>query len=259
MRKIFILALVISVSSACASAQQPADEVHEYTSAATADSAYISGDYATAAAIYEKILSSQGISQELFMNLGNSYFKMDEIAKAILNYERAYMIDPSNADVRFNLELAKSRIVDKEVVVNEFFISAWINRLSTSMNVNQWSILAISMMVLMAIALGIMALGKKTTLKKISFGISIFCFVMAIAGICFAAKQKNNLFNNERAVIMAPSVTVKSTPNENGTDLFIIHDGRTVRIIDSSMKDWVEIRLNDGNEGWVPANALEII
>lgn len=257
MRKILLLTLIISISSVSVYSQS-SDEVR-YVSSEMADSSYISGDYATAAAIYEEILSTQGISQELYMNLGNSYFKMDQIAKAILNYERAYLIDPSNSDVRFNLELARSRIVDKEVSVNEFFIAVWINRLSTSLNVNQWSILAISFIVLMALAIGIFVLSKKTVLKKISFGISIICFVISVLGMCFAARQKNNLTNNETAIIMSPSVTVKSTPNENGTDLFIIHDGRKVRILDSSMKEWVEIRLNDGNEGWIPADVIETI
>ncbi|MCQ2074448.1 MAG: tetratricopeptide repeat protein [Bacteroidaceae bacterium] len=257
MRKILLLTLIISISSVSVYSQS-SDEVR-YVSSEMADSSYISGDYATAAAIYEEILSTQGISQELYMNLGNAYFKMDQIAKAILNYERAYLIDPSNSDVQFNLELARSRIVDKEVSVNEFFITVWINRLSTSLNVNQWSILAISFIVLMALAIGIFVLSNKTALKKVSFGISIISLVISVLGMCFAARQKNNLTNNGTAIIMSPSVTVKSTPNENGTDLFIIHDGRKVKVLDSSMKEWVEIRLNDGNEGWIPVDALEII
>ena len=261
MRKIFLLTLIISISSVSGYSQSADDEVEvrNYVSFEMADSSYISGDYATAAAIYEEILSTQGISQELYMNLGNAYFKMDQIAKAILNYERAYLIDPSNSDVQFNLELARSRIVDKEVSVNEFFITVWINRLSTSLNVNQWSILAISFIVLMALAIGIFVLSNKTALKKVSFGISIISLVISVLGMCFAARQKNNLTNNGTAIIMSPSVTVKSTPNENGTDLFIIHDGRKVKVLDSSMKEWVEIRLNDGNEGWIPVDALEII
>lgn len=260
MRKIFLLTLIISISSVSGYSQSADEvEVRNYVSFEMADSSYISGDYATAAAIYEEILYTQGISQELYMNLGNAYFKMDQIAKAILNYERAYLIDPSNSDVQFNLELARSRIVDKEVSVNEFFITVWINRLSTSLNVNQWSILAISFIVLMALAIGIFVLSNKTALKKVSFGISIISLVISVFGMCFAARQKNNLTNNGTAIIMSPSVTVKSTPNESGTDLFIIHDGRKVKVLDSSMKEWVEIRLNDGNEGWIPVDALEII
>jgi len=67
------------------------------------------------------------------------------------------------------------------------------------------------------------------------------------------------MLKHENGIIMAPSVTVKSTPNEKGTDLFILHEGRKVMIKDNTMKEWKEIQLEDGNVGWIPSNVIEII
>ncbi len=271
MKKSIISLLFVLLYTGLASAQSDSiNEIKQFTfqndsigarpvTLEMADSSYINGDYTTAVALYEEILENQGFSPELYLNLGNSYFKIDQTAKAILNYERAYLLDPSDNDVRFNLELARTKIVDKEVVVNEFFITTWLKKLSTSLNVNQWSVLILVLFALTAVILCIFALSKRSLIKKVSFGMSIVLLLFVILGIVFASIQKNSINSNDSAIIMAPSVTVKSTPNESGTDLFIIHDGRKVKIIDAGMKEWVEIRLNDGNEGWVPVDVLEII
>ena len=96
-------------------------------------------------------------------------------------------------------------------------------------------------------------------LKKIGFIASISLLVILVLSNVFAAHQKDRLINRSDAIIMTPSVTVKSTPNESGTDLFIIHEGRKVSIKDNSMKEWKEIKLEDGNVGWIKAADLEVI
>lgn len=283
MKKIYLLTfLLTALSVTCIKAQDSADSIvsvsnsgdsqpmllqndstaagtQEIVSVSAADNAYINGDYITAAAMYEEIIATQGFSEELYLNLGNSYFQMDQIAKAILNYERAYKLDPSDPDVRFNLELARTRIVDKEVVVNEIFIVTWFKQLSTKLNLSQWGVITLVLMIVIVVGLAFMFLCRRMAGKKIAFSVSVIAFVCLIMSYCFAAGQKKDMERRNTAIIMDPSVTVKSTPNENGTDLFIIHDGRKVRILDAEMKDWVEIRLNDGNQGWVPVTAIEVI
>ncbi len=272
MKKILILVLVFSLSSTYTIAQTDNNDSGEQSMFFTgdslavnsygivqADSAYIQGDYTTAAAIYEKVLESQGVSSALYMNLGNAYFKLDEIAKAILNYERAYQLDPSDNDIRFNLEFARSRIVDKETNVNELFIVTWMKYLAALMNVEQWAIMTIVLFAMLVLSVGLYLFNNKVAVKKVSFGMAAALLVLSIMSFCFASSQKNSLVKSDSAIIMSPSVTVKSTPNDNGTELFIIHEGRKVRVLDNTMKDWVEIRLNDGNEGWIPVSSLEII
>lgn len=226
---------------------------------AEADSAYIQGDYLTAIGIYESIIENQGTNATLYMNLGNCWLKRDEIAKAILYYERAYLLDPSDPDIRFNLELARTKTVDKVTPMNQLFIVVWFKKLLSTLDVSGWAIATVIMFAICILLVGIMLFSKKGGIRKISFSFSVFFLLLSILSFIFATTQMGNIRNRDTAIIMSPSVTVKSTPSSGGTDLFIIHEGRKVQILDSSMKEWVEIRLEDGNTGWVPVNVMEII
>ena len=224
-----------------------------------ADSAYIQGDYLAAISMYEWIVENQGVNATLYMNLGNCWLKRDEVAKAILYYERAYLLDPSDPDIRFNLELARTKTVDKVNAVNQLFIVVWFNKLLAVLDVNGWAILTVIMFAITMILAGLLLFSKKTGIRKISFSFSVFFLLLSILSFIFATTQMRNIRERDTAIIMSPSVTVKSTPTSAGTDLFIIHEGHKVQILDSSMKEWVEIRLEDGNTGWVPINVMEII
>ena len=226
---------------------------------AEADSAYIQGDYFTAIGIYESIIENQGVNATLYMNLGNCWLKRDEVAKAILCYERAYLIDPSDPDVKFNLELARTKTVDKVNQVNQLFIVVWFKKLLAVLDVNGWAIMTVILFAAAILFTGVLLFSKKRALRKISFSFSVFFLLLSILSFIFATTQMGNLTERDTAIIMSPSVTVKSTPTSAGTDLFIIHEGRKVKILDSSMKEWVEIRLEDGNTGWIPVNVMEII
>jgi tetratricopeptide (TPR) repeat protein len=224
-----------------------------------ADSAYTNNDFVKAAELYESILENQGETADIYYNLGNCYYKMDNIAKAILNYERALLLNPGDSDIRFNLELAQSKTVDKVIPMSEIFFVTWIKSLTNSMSEKGWALIGIVTFILVLAALSLYFFGKKIILKKIGFITAIVSFFLCILANCFASTQKDNASNKNNAIIMAPSVTVKSTPNENGTELFILHEGRKVFIKDNTMKDWKEIQLEDGNAGWVSASDIEVI
>ena len=224
-----------------------------------ADSAYIQGDYLTAIGVYESVIENQGVNATLYMNLGNCWLKRDEVAKAILCYERAYLIDPSDPDVKFNLELARTKTVDKVNQVNQLFIVVWFKKLLAVLDVNGWAYMTVILFAVAILLIGVLLFSKKRAIRKISFSFSVFFLLLSILSFIFATTQMGNIRNRDTAIIMSPSVTVKSTPTSSGTDLFIIHEGRKVQILDSSMKEWVEIRLEDGNTGWVPVNVMEII
>ena len=224
-----------------------------------ADSAYIQGDYLTAISMYEWIIDNQGVNATLYMNLGNCWLKRDEIAKAILYYERAYILDPSDPDIRFNLELARTKTVDKVSPENQLFIVVWFKKMLALFDANGWAVLTVVLFSLTILLIGLFLLSKKPFLRKLSFYFSAFFLLLSIIFFIFATTQMGNIHNRDTAIIMSPSVTVKSTPSNSGIDLFIIHEGRKVKILDSSMKEWVEIRLEDGNTGWVPVNVMEVI
>ena len=229
------------------------------TTKAQADSAYINNDYANAVYLYEDILANQGESADIYYNLGNSYYKMDNIAKAILNYEKALMLNPGNGDIRFNLELAQSKTVDKVIPMSEVFLVTWMKSLTNTMSEQGWSKLAIASFILTLLGLVLYFFSKKIAMKKIGFISALCLMLVCILANVFASSQKSKAQSHSSAIIMEPSVTVKSTPNEGGTELFILHEGRKVMIKDNTMREWKEIQLEDGNAGWVPASVIEII
>jgi len=257
---LFSLATLTSFAQADSSqvasiAQTPVEVVTK----AQADSAYINNDFANAVYLYENILANQGESADIYYNLGNSYYKMDNIAKAIVNYEKALVLNPSNGDIRFNLELAQSKTVDKVTPMSEAFLVTWMKDLTNLMSEKGWAKMGIITFILMLLMLALYFFSKKIALKKVGFISSMCLLLVCIIANVFASSQKDKAKSHESAIIMTPSITVKSTPNEGGTDLFILHEGRKVNIKDNTMREWKEIQLEDGNAGWVPASAIEII
>lgn len=223
-----------------------------------ADSAYIRNDFTTAIQIYEMILRT-GESADIYYNLGNSYYKIGDIAKAILNYERALILKPANKDIRSNLEIARAKTVDKVTDVPELFFITWLKSITNSMGIQSWAIIAISFFLLFIVSIYIFFFSTKIVARKTFFILALFFLVFCVIANISAAFQRMVRLNRMNAIIISPSVTIRSTPNDNGTSLFILHEGRKVFIKDDSMKDWKEIQLEDGNVGWVKKNDLEVI
>lgn len=222
------------------------------------DSAYIKGNYITAIQVYESLLQ-QGESAEVYYNLGNSYYKSGDIAHAILNYERALLLEPNNEDIRANLNIANAKTIDKITPIPEIFFITWLKSLINSLSINSWAKLSIICFILCIIGLGIFLYTKNTKWKKIGFIGGIILFIFVIMCNIFAFQQKKEITIRNNAIVLSPSVTVRSTPSESGTSLFILHEGHKVEITDNSMQEWKEIRLKDGKVGWVPTSSIEII
>lgn len=225
---------------------------------AEGDSAYIRNDFASAIQIYENLLK-KGEAAEVYYNLGNSYYKAGDIAKAILNYERALLLQPGNADVRANLEIARSKTIDKVVPILEVFFVSWIKSLINSMSIDAWAKLGVVFFILLLGALYLFFFSKQIVWKKTGFIAGLVLLAFVILTNVFASQQKNELIDRNDAIVLSPSVTVRSTPSDSGTSLFILHEGHKVEIKDNSMREWKEIRLEDGKVGWVPASAIEVI
>ena len=225
---------------------------------AEADSAYVRGQYQQAISDYESLLK-QGASAELYYNLGNAYYRTENIPQAVLNYERALLLSPSDRDIRFNLQIARSKTFDKIVPESEMFFVTWYRAMVNMMSVDGWARTALFAMGLTIILLLVYLFADRLWLRKAGFFGGVALLILFVMSNLFAWQQKQDLINRKGAIIFAPSVTVKSTPAANGTDLFILHEGTKVVIIDGSMKDWKEIRLADGKEGWIESKKIRII
>lgn len=246
-----------SLTKSDASAFSAAKQIVNATKA-EGDSAYIKNDFASAIQIYESLLQ-QGEAPEIYYNLGNCYYKTDDIARAILNYERALLLSPGNADIRANLEIARSKAIDKVTPVPEIFFIAWIKSLVNSQSSDAWARTGIVSFLLLLVSLAIFFFTQHIKWKKIGFSAAILFLIVTVLSNLFASQQKSYLTNRNDAIILSPSVTVRSTPSESGTSLFVLHEGRKVEIKDNSMREWKEIRLEDGKVGWVPSSSIEVI
>ena len=225
---------------------------------AEADSAYAHEHYQRAAHLYEELLQ-KGVSADLYYNLGNSYYRMDNMTKAVLNYERAYLLSPGDKDIRLNLQLARSKTIDKVTPESEMFFVTWYRALVNMTSVDGWAWTALCSLVA-AIILALMYLfAGNINLRKVGFFGALAFVVLFAASNLFAWQQRRALTHRTTAIIIESAVPVKSTPAKNGTDLFILHEGTKVTITDGSMRDWKEIKMADGKEGWLETKQIEVI
>lgn len=223
-----------------------------------ANQLYSEGRFEEAAQSYEQILNENKESAELYFNLGNTYYKLNRIPQAILNYERALRLNPRDEDIRFNLEAANLLVVDQLDVVPEFFLSKWIRSARQSLPLESWTLILLISFLLALIAFAFYRISGSRMLRKFSFILSLFLLSNAIVAFIAARNWYAELNGQHTALIFSPSAMVKASPDQSGTDLFLLHEGTKLEILDR-MGDWNEIRLINGNEGWIESRHLEII
>jgi tetratricopeptide (TPR) repeat protein len=221
-----------------------------------ANDAFKKGQYDSSIAIYEKILKSGIESPELYFNLGNSFFKKKDIASAILNYERAHRLAPEDDDIAFNLQLAQTLVVDKINVLPEFFLKRWFRSFSELYSSNTWAWVSVILFIAFLISLTAYLFANRLWFKKTSFGIAMVFLIFSIVSFITSYSIKYDNLNRSGSIVMTPSVTIKSSPDEAGTDLFVIHEGTKVWVIDS-VGEWKKIRIADGNNGWLRKADIE--
>jgi tetratricopeptide (TPR) repeat protein len=220
--------------------------------------AYNNGRYDNAIEAYEKVTDKGYTSAELYYNLGNAYFKLNDVAASILYYEKAKRLDPRNEDILFNLALAKSRTIDRIEPVPELFYVTWWKQLKNLLSPDNWAIASISGFVLVWIFAIIFFISRKVTVKRFSFWSGIVVILLTTVLFIITHQKYEQLRSEAEAIIFTPTVTVKSSPNEKSVDLFVVHEGTKVEITDA-VEDWNEIRIADGSKGWVKSSTFRII
>lgn len=224
-----------------------------------ANAAYEQGEWAAAADAYTQI-SDMGLeSAQLYYNMGNAYFRQEELAKAVLYYERALKLDPSYEDARFNLDYVNSITHDKIEVVPEFFVKEWLRNLSEMMSSNAW---AVTFLVLLALTLALLMVFRLSPViawRRVGFFAGLVTLLLMFAALAFSLWQKNDYDSHDQAVVMVTVTMVKSSPSaDNSTDLFVLHEGTKVNILDMT-GDWTKISLADGRQGWIKTSEIEEI
>lgn len=206
----------------------------------------------------EEQLSKGLESSELYYNLGNAYFRVNDIAHARLYYERALLLDPGDRDIRHNIEYVKTKIEDKIIVADTFFLNIWFRSIQSLFNSNTWAITAIVSFLLLVACLVLFFFGRTVVVKKAAFYAGIVLLVVVVLSNVFAYNQKNSVENRDTAVIMAGSASVHSSPDSNSKEIFILHSGTKVNITKED-RSWIEIEIDNGSIGWIQRDKLEII
>ena len=223
-----------------------------------AENAYSQEDYTKAIELYESVLGEYGESANVYYNLGNAYYKAGKVAPAILNYERCLLLNPGDTDARFNLELVRQQTTDKIEPLGEFFLARWFHAIQDLGSSNSWAKLGVVCFILFIGCLVLFFFARWIRLKKIGFYCGLCLLALMIISNIFAGNQKDKMVNRNRAIVFAPTVTVKGSPDASGTDLFVLHEGTDVTI-KSTLGEWSEIVLADGNVGWMPSKDIQKI
>lgn len=223
-----------------------------------ADDEYKKGNYQQAIRDYEELLK-KGPSVELYYNLGNAYYRTDNITRAVLNYERALLLSPGDEDIRFNLQMARSKTIDKITPKSEMFFVTWYKSLVNFTSIDGWANTAIISIAIALLLILCYLFGKKILIRKAGFYGAIFFVVLFISSNIFAYEQRRILTRRTGAIITAASAPLKKTPVANSEYNTIIHEGSRVEIIDDTMKDWKLVELEDGREGWIQSSQMERI
>ena len=225
------------------------------TGAATA---YQEGRYDEAVVLYETVLAEFGESDRLYYNLGNACYKAGNIAPAILNYERALRLNPGDEDTRFNLEMCQAYVVDKIEPLGEFLLVRWYRSLRGCFRSNTWALVSLGFFLLLLVSAALYFLSSRRGLKKLAFTLGILSILITTLALVFSVQLRGEYIHPDQAVVFAPTVTVKSSPDKTGTDLFLLHEGTKVQL-KSHLGSWTEIRLADGSVGWLESETIQII
>jgi tetratricopeptide (TPR) repeat protein len=252
MRRILMI-LVIALSGVLTlAAQTPEDRC------AQAGELYSSGDYSGAAAIYRKLYDEGYRSEDLLYNTGNAFFKSGDNASAILFYERAKLIAPADEDIDYNLQIARSRITDRFETVPELFFVRWFDFFSLLASSNIWALAAFAMFVASLLLALVFLTKARARGRLLSFWLGVASLVLALVMISLALRNNSLVNNSRRAVVTCSIVTGRSAPGETGNELFVLHSGTTVTV-EQELGAYGEVRLPDGNKGWISSSCLEKI
>lgn len=245
---------IIFLSFCCLSAFAQANYTDQLSKA---EKFYAEKDFESALNIYSEIENSGNFSFELYYNMGNCHFKLDDIASSILYYERAKKLNPTNEDLLFNLEYAQSKTADKVEALPKSRAANLYDSVLNLFSVDGWATVSVVLFITGLIALFLFFYLSQISIKKLSLISSIIVLVLSGSSYLLASSKlaKENI---REGIVFSSTVNVTSSPNNSGTELFVIHEGLKVEILETS-GDYVKIKLADGNVGWIETSNIQVI
>jgi tetratricopeptide (TPR) repeat protein len=249
---ILIILLIALIANPAVSQDTNKDKFYQGVSYFTA------GSYKEALQAWNEIYNTGYRSANLDYNIGNTYFKLNNIPSAILFYERAYLLKPADENINYNLQVARTLIVDRFQEIPELFFIKWYNFISLFLSTNSWAKISLTFFVLFLLFLSLYIYSPRHRYKVIGFWLAMLLIILSLTSLAFTKRNKSLVYDSHKAIITTPMVSGKSSPDKSGNDIFVLHEGTKITVEDK-VGEWLEIRLSDGNKGWVPLNSLIII
>ena len=252
--KTLMLTLLLMIPIASSAAENYPDSLWS-----AANEAYAQERWEDAVNDYTAIAEASMESAPLWCNLGSAWYKSGNLGKAILCYERALKLDPSYEDARYNLELLNAMKLDRLESVPELILATWMKNLGRTLDSDSWAVCFLVFLVLTLAMVLLFILGSSATSRRAGFFTGVVCLLLAVASLSFSLWQKNEYMKADKAIIMKPVSSVKSSPSgDSAKDLFVLHEGTKVQVLDN-VGGWSNIELSDGRQGWLPSSDIEII
>lgn len=223
-----------------------------------ANELYQQENYQEAVRTYEQILENGQHSVELYYNLGNAYYKLNKIAPAIYNYEKALLLQPNNSDVKNNLKFAQNMMIDSFSEVPKVGFSNWVSGFTSVYHYDIWANIAIGFSFLVMLSFVGYYFISRMALKRTFFGLALLFLVCSILSVIIASFEKNQTENYNPAIVFSESVAVKSEPNANSSNAALIHEGTKVYVLES-LDDYYKVELPNGMSGWLLKNSVRTL
>ena len=222
----------------------------------TGNQLYQKEKYQAAINSYESILNSGKHSAEVYFNLGNCYFKLNKVAPAIYNFEKALLLNPNDKDIQTNLDFARKMTIDDIKVVPKVGFHKLIQDLTSNYHYDTWAWITVTLAFVFLLFFVGYYFSQTTILKRVFF-IGMFLLLLAIAvSVSSAIYEKNHYKKEKPAIVFAEITTVKSEPKNSSPDAFVLHEGAKVYVLES-IANWKKIELTDETTGWIEADAIK--
>ncbi len=251
MKKVYVAIIFINCISRLAFAGQE-DAIFQQ-----ANEAYLANNFNKAIELYEQVSALGFQSFELEYNLANAYFRQGNIGKAVLHYERALLLNADDEDALYNLSIATAQLEGREQLP-DFFLTKWWKNMKMALGSTAWSIIAIVLLWIGIGGLGLWQLGKTRDLRKMGFIVGLACLVLSLLPFGLAWSRASFEKSTKLAIVIADSPSLKSAPDQAGSEIFQLQEGEKLQLLDHLGGYW-QVRLSNGEKGWVAENDLEEI